>query len=257
MDTAPNSTGGGAATDERLIRLRLLDAFRLDVGGIPFHLPLGTQRLVAFLALRPHPLGRSFVAGTLWPEVPEERASANLRSALWRLRGFRLAVIESRHGTVALGQAVEVDLHEAVRRAARWEAGRMSEADIAAGTAALEGELLPDWDDDFVTAERERFRQVRLHGLEAMSERMIERGHIGDALLAALAAVLADPLRESAHRALINVHLADGNVAEAVRQLRRCERLLSEELGVAPSARLMALVGPYLAPPAVEPAVNG
>lgn len=229
------------------IRLRLLDGFGLEVNGAGVDLPPGAQRLVALLALRRQPVTRGFVAGTMWMDVPEPRAGASLRSALWRLRASGIPVVESRHGRLALNPAVVVDLREAVALADRWMAGQMTDADLASGTRLLESELLPDWYEDWVAAERERFRQLRLHALEAISERMVQRGRSGDALLAALAAVLADPLRESAHRALISVHLAEGNVGEAVRQLRRYERLLSDELGVAPSDRLTGLIGQTLA----------
>jgi DNA-binding SARP family transcriptional activator len=225
------------------VRLRLLDGFGLEVGGAPVELPPGAQRLLALLALRPQPVTRAFVAGTLWLDAPEPRAAASLRSVLWRLSALRAMVLESRHGRLSLNPVVEVDLREAAAQADRWMSGRPTAADLASGTRALEAELLPDWYEDWVVAERERFRQLRLHALEAVVERMIERGRSGDALLAALAAVLADPLRESAHRALISVHLAEGNLGEAIRQLRRYERLLAEELGIAPSGRLAALIG--------------
>src|SRR4029077_18810447 len=52
---------------------------------------------------------------------------------------------------------------------------------------------------------------------------------------AGLAAVAGEPLRESSHRAVIRAHLADGNVAEAVRQYRLCRRLLNDHLGLEPS----------------------
>jgi DNA-binding SARP family transcriptional activator len=49
-------------------------------------------------------------------------------------------------------------------------------------------------------------------------------------------------LRETAHRTLIEAHLAEGNWSEARRQFRRCERLLKEELGVEPAASMRRLV---------------
>ena len=85
-----------------------------------------------------------------------------------------------------------------------------------------------------VVVERERFHQLRLHALEAMAERLIEMGRVGDGLLAALAATTDDPLRESAQRTLIKAHLAEGNTGEAVRQLRRCEHYSSASSACAP-----------------------
>ena len=63
-----------------------------------------------------------------------------------------------------------------------------------------------------------------------------------------MAAVAAEPLRESAQRALIRAHLAEGNRSEALRQYRSYESLLRDELGLEPTSDLKALVG--LAPSA-------
>jgi DNA-binding SARP family transcriptional activator len=114
--------------------------------------------------------------------------------------------------------------------------------DTAGGSALLRADLLPDWYDEWVVDERDRFRQLRLHALEGMAEHLVTIGRYGEALLAALEAAREDPLRESAQRALINVHLAEGNTGEAVRQLRRCEQLFDRELGLRPSRRLTDLV---------------
>jgi DNA-binding SARP family transcriptional activator len=54
--------------------------------------------------------------------------------------------------------------------------------------------------------------------------------------------VRAEPLRESAHRALVMVHLHEGNYGEALRQYQRCRALLHDELGIDPSPRLHDLV---------------
>jgi DNA-binding SARP family transcriptional activator len=59
---------------------------------------------------------------------------------------------------------------------------------------------------------------------------------------AGLAAVAGEPLRESAHRSLIQVHLAAGNPGEAVRQYRVYRRLLADELALEPSAAIRGMV---------------
>jgi DNA-binding SARP family transcriptional activator len=51
-----------------------------------------------------------------------------------------------------------------------------------------------------------------------------------------------EPLRESAHSTLIEMHLAEGNRSEAWRQFQRCRRLLREELGVEPSDSMRLLL---------------
>lgn len=223
-------------------RLRLLGGFRLELDGALIEPPIGVQRLIAFLAITQQPIQRGYAAACLWLDVPDERAAANLRSALWRLRQLGDSLVLARNGTIRLGPEVAVDAQEAAALARRWMAGILSASDLETGSSAFEADLLPDWYDDWVAAERERYRQLRLHALEAMSETYVAQGRLGEALVAALAAVAADPLRETAHRALIRVHLAEGNTGEAIRQVRQCERLLRDELGVFPSARLGELV---------------
>ena len=83
--------------------------------------------------------------------------------------------------------------------------------------------------------ERERFRQLRIDALETLCSELSAAGHYADATEAGLAAVVAEPLREQAHRVLIAAHLAAGNPGEALRQYRILRELLARELGVAPS----------------------
>jgi DNA-binding SARP family transcriptional activator len=52
---------------------------------------------------------------------------------------------------------------------------------------------------------------------------------------AALAALRADDLRESAHRIVIKIHLAEGNLVEARRAYGTCRTLLVHALGIEPS----------------------
>jgi DNA-binding SARP family transcriptional activator len=44
----------------------------------------------------------------------------------------------------------------------------------------------------------------------------------------------AEPLRESAHRALVRVHLAEGNLIEAVRACESFRTLLADRPGIPP-----------------------
>jgi DNA-binding SARP family transcriptional activator len=104
------------------------------------------------------------------------------------------------------------------------------------------GELLPGWYDDWVLFERERVRQLHLHILEAVAEALSASGRFGVALEAGLRAVQVDPLRESAHRLVMEIHLAEGNIWEALRRYEECSRLLWKELRVAPSGRMRELV---------------
>src|SRR5690242_6868737 len=73
-------------TDPERVRLSLIQGFRLSQEGRSVVLPLGAQRLIAFLALQNRAVLRVVVAGNLWLDKPERVACASLRSALWQLR---------------------------------------------------------------------------------------------------------------------------------------------------------------------------
>ena len=104
------------------------------------------------------------------------------------------------------------------------------------------GEVLPGWYDDWVIFERERLRQLRLHALDALAERFTAQGRYADALEVAMESVRIEPLRESANRMIIAIHLAEANAAEALRHYQFFRDLLRTELGLEPSARLTAML---------------
>ena len=64
----------------------------------------------------------------------------------------------------------------------------------------------------------------------------------GLAVEACLAALAAEPLRESTQRQLIEVYLSEGNRAEALRQYASYQRIIREEVGVEPSREITDLV---------------
>jgi DNA-binding SARP family transcriptional activator len=218
--------------------LHLLAGFGVDVDGEEVPLPGSAQRLVAFVALHERPVLRPYAAGTLWLDWPEARAAGNLRSALWRIQRHAPELVSTDAHMLRLGRCVRVDLREAETLARAELAGGSAES--APETLALD--LLPDWYDDWVLLERERFRQLRLRALESRCARLTVAGRLDEALEAGLLAVAGEPLRESAHRALVRLHLEEGNAAEALRQFQLCRRLLSEQLGVEPSPRMLELV---------------
>lgn len=229
-------TAAGAPT------LRLVDGFELSLAGHHQELPLPAQRLLAFLALHDQPLLRRYVAGTLWLDSSDERAAGSLRSAIWRVRRVDAPLVEATSSRLRLAHEVSVDVRSVVSWAHRMldPAAELREGDIAPVWSPCE--LLPDWYDDWVEIERERLHALRTHALEALCRRLTAVGRFGEAVEAGLAAVRDEPFRESAHRALICVHLAEGNRAAALEQYRSFAHRLQDELDMRPSTRIQRLV---------------
>jgi DNA-binding SARP family transcriptional activator len=222
-------------------RLTLLEGFALRCQGATLPVPSTAQRLLAFLGLRDRPASRSQVAGTLWPEVTEERAASSLRSALWRLPHASL-VVRTGNCKLRLGDDVTVDYREAWLFAQAILEEHGDPIPPEQDEACLTRELLPGWWDDWLVMERERFRQLRLHALEARCQQLARDERFSQAIQVGLAVVACEPLRESGHRALISIHLAEGNRAEAVRHYDKFRRLLADELGLSPSSQFEALL---------------
>jgi DNA-binding SARP family transcriptional activator len=219
--------------------ITLLNGFRLQCGGRTVRVPLSTQRVLAFLALHDCDLLRAHVANVLWPDTSEQRAAANLRSALWRLGGYRLAFTESNARILCLAATVDVDVRQMEQLSLRILDQTSYEA-TEAESLIRSGELLPGFYDEWLLAERERLRQLRLHALEALCERWTAIGRYSGAIAAGLAAVAGEPLRESAQLILIKAYVAEGNRAEAVRQFERYRDVLRAELGLEPSPELQS-----------------
>lgn len=218
----------------------LLGGFRLAVGGRDVRLPVGAQRLVAVLALRGQ-VSRSRLAGTLWPDTPEHRALASLRTGIWRVNQAAPDLVAITASQVDLDARARVDVRALVKRSVEIMQGKDFDA-FTLSTGVPDGELLPGWGDAWLTDERERLHQMRLHLLEKVAARLADTGQFGLAVEVALSVLRADVLRESAHRTLIGIHLAEGNLSQARRAYAACEQLLWRQLGVAPSAAMTGLL---------------
>jgi DNA-binding SARP family transcriptional activator len=223
-----------------LIRLGVMSGFDLEIDGSAIELPLNAQRLVAFLCLQERPAPRLYVSGALWTDSDEDRASASLRSSIWRVGQAAPGLIRASKTHMQIAPGVWIDLRESARIAAALIDG--SACAVEVDYHALDGELLPGWYDDWVLVERERQRQLRLHALEALCLQLTSARKYARAIEAGMAAVRAEPLRESAQRALIAAHLAEGNCGEALHQFKSYERLLDKDLGLAPSEQMSELV---------------
>jgi DNA-binding SARP family transcriptional activator len=223
-------------------RIDLLQGFEATDGDRIIHLPLVSQRLLALLALTDRPQARVHAAGVLWPDADERHASANLRSTLWRMSSVRPPLVV-REPSLRLAPGIAVDVRRSYALASRVLDPSVGLSELGPDpTSSFIDDLLPDWNEDWVLIERERFRQARLHALETLCDRFSEAGLMMQAIQAGLAAVTADPFRESGHRALIKAHIREGNRSEALREYVSYRKILDEELGIEPSTALTEML---------------
>lgn len=188
------------------------------------------RQLLAALVLTPR-VSRAELAARLWPDLPADKAAANLRTNLRHLQAAlqpdRTAdepswfVLVDGDAIALAADGVAVDVHELdahVARAVQAEAdGTPSVAlvELAAAAALHRGDLLPGLDDPDVAVERVRLRSLALAARCRVGELVLARGEPEAALREAAAALRLEPSSERAHRLFIRAHLAIGSTAQA------------------------------------------
>ena len=224
------------------LSIRLFGGFHAELASGP---PLGIRRkkaqaLLAYLALHPgRAPSRDSLGALLWSGTTDEHARHNLRQTLFALRqavardpfvveGERVGLKES---------AVEVDVADFERGVARGTCDALREA-----TGLYRGELLDGLRideapfDDWLASERQRLRELGLNALEKLLAMDLAAGSLERAVETGLRLLALDPLRESAHRALMELYARQGRRTAALRQYQRCAEALRRELGVEPEA---------------------
>lgn len=240
--------------------LRLFeDTRRLKFSGLPKTLPL-----FAYLLLhRSQPLSRDTLAYTLWPDVPEAEARANLRRHLHDLRKALAADGADQPWLLVDTRTVQWN-PEAPAWLDTFEFERLSrEAHHQAEAIALyTGDLLANLYDAWLEPERERLRQLYLVTLTRLMERYRDRHDYLQAIAYAQQIMNHDPLREDAARDLIALRHASGDRAGAIQSYQTFARRLQDELGATPMPETIALYqtllqqsGP-LKPVPIRPAVT-
>ena len=227
-----------------IVRLKVLGGFRLECGADVVSLPYQSRRLLGLLALCETVVPRPTLAGKLWSEYTQQAAHSRLRTAVWRIRQVADWALLCHDDSLSVSPDVDVDLWSV--RAQTCSPAHADHQPIGTEIDILCQDLLPDWDEEWLVTDRERLRQDRLHTLERLGGELSRRGRHQEAIASTLAAVAIEPLRESAQIAVVEAHLNEGNVSEALRQYHGYRELVKAELGIDPGHRIVSLVQPYL-----------
>lgn len=223
-------------------RVQTLRCLSVSCGTTAFTLRPTSRRLVALLAV----LGatpRSEAAGLLWPDISEQRAHANLRTAIWRTRSDAAGLLADEDTHVISLACAHSDFQDV--RDWAWRALRGVDPWTPIPSGAND-ELLPTMEEEWLTLPREELHLLQTSALEAVGQRLMLAGKLGEAAGVTAAVLRRDPIRESANRLLMEIHLRQGNQWDALRIFRRYETALRRELRVAPSPALTALVAELL-----------
>ncbi|HLJ54066.1 MAG TPA: BTAD domain-containing putative transcriptional regulator, partial [Chthonomonadaceae bacterium] len=189
---------------------------------------------------------RDDLADRLWPDQPPEIGQNRLRVALSYLRDI-LEPVPDERGTVLLADRREVRLAPGAITidTAEFEATLLKAdliEDVADRCAALESaigkyhaQFLPEFDDVWVTTERERLSEVYQLALRRLIHVLISIKEFDRAVAIAEQAVQIDPCLEEAHRLLMLTYAKMGRPAASVRQYETLQRMLMARTESEPS----------------------
>lgn len=209
--------------------------------------------VLAALALTPEGLSRDALADVLWSDERPVSADASLRNVLSKVRRVLVPLpdvdLHEDQGVLrlALPPAARIDLVDARRDLVECE--QVLERGELDGVLLRAGAALALFDRPFLVGVHTPWAdQVRsdLHAAAVRSLLLRGRLHLarreaGLAVEVAAHLLQREPLLESAHELLVQAHADNGNRALALQAYADCRRLLADDLGTAPGARLEAL----------------
>ena len=198
-----------------------------------------SRALLAYLALHHgEKCRREALAGLLWGDRAETQARRSLRQALTEIRA---ALGDgARDALVATRDAVEVRLADVDAITFDRLVGSSKPEGLTEAESLYRGPLLDGAEagtaafDAWVTVERERFQEMARHVLEALTKEHLKRNDADAALRTARRLTSLDSFDEAGHRLVMQALAASGRRNDALTHYDRIERLLREELGVAP-----------------------
>jgi len=183
--------------------------------------------------------GREELAEALWPDHPPADPLKAVRHEIWCLKSALRAYGRGADEMLAAnGHAVSLrhvpdlacDVHlfqdSLPANGSAAEENRVAELETAIDLYA--GDLMPGIDSRWCLWRRRALRDSYLCALESLAEVHEKAGRWDPAIAALNKLIAADPLVESAHRALMRCYHAKGDRARALRQYELCREALAD-----------------------------
>jgi DNA-binding SARP family transcriptional activator len=230
--------------------LRLLGTFEYGTeNGETIALPTKKAKaLLTYLAMQPgRAHSRAKLAALLWEDSGEEQARDSLRQTLTLLR--KALSPACRDDLVAAGDAVTLKVSGLWIDAIELQKlARASDAQsLEAATELYRGEFLEGFDlraaefDEWLSSTRQALREIAADVLFRLLDDYRIGGNSARSFSIATRLLAIDPLRESVHRALMELYSAQGRHTSALQQYQRLSERLWKELRVEPDAESKAL----------------
>ena len=216
--------------------------------------------LLAYLAVTGQPHSRDTLATLFWPEADQSEARANLRRTLSALKKTLAGGewLNADRELIGLNHKADlwVDVAAFQTCLAAYRAHGHAEDDVCPACLKPLTQAVSLYSDDFMAGfslrdspdfdewqffQAENLRQELSRALERLIRVRCDQGDHQPALAYARRWLKLDPLREEAHRRLMQLYAWTDQRPAALRQYQECARILAEELGASPSPETTAL----------------
>ncbi len=214
-----------------------------------------TLAVLVYLVVTGRRQSRESLASLFWHDLPQQRATANLRRALWALRqtGVDQFLDVQRSGVgllpdtplwvdinrfrYLLAQSSEGKPDTLATMAALHEALQLYTDDFLAGFSLKD---CPDF-DDWRIRESEHLHQQAERVARRLAELLEQQGDLPAAIDSLRQWLFRDPTNEACHQQLIRLYTVAGQPAAAIRQYQSCAQILEREFGTTPLAETSRL----------------
>lgn len=211
---------------------------------------------LALLVHERRPVHRDRLAHIIWDGTLPDTWNTSLNAIISKIRrqltrtgldGKQVVTAAGGAYGISLPSSCWVDTEDAVRRVDRAEGAArhddltaaLQEATVA--SSILRRPFLPGIESEWATGVRHRLDASLYRSYVVLATGWTALGDHQLASSIAERAVELDPIRETAYRLLMEAELARGDTIAALDAFDRCERVVRDEFGAAPSAETVAL----------------
>ena len=242
-NTTPENSDVPPEENAPAVVLRCFGVFHLAVAGREvLSLSRAAKELLALLVLRGEQhTARVWLASSLWPDAPRERALYYLRRTLTEIRAAlgperdRLLSPDTAHLRFET-RGMNCDVLDFDRRIKH-----KTEGELAASVALYHGGLLENHEAEWISNERAVRAEQYLSALETLAEMREQSGDTQGAMQSWARVIAADALRESAYRHVMRLQAQAGDAAGMEKLYRELRRRLWNDLHLEPTGETAAL----------------
>ena len=199
-----------------------------------------------FLA-NPKGLTKGEVGVIFWPDSSPGELKLRFKNAIYRMRhaiGSDVVLFQDNKYLFNQGVDYDYDVQNFINaiKKAREEKRDPEKIDALSRAVSLyKGNYLPEMDDDWVVADREKYQIMYLQAAEQLTPLLMKYGEFGKTMEVAQKGLDHNPYHEPLHRIIMQAYYARGDRVSITQQFEKCREQLKSEIGVEPSEQTIQL----------------